>query len=71
MEEGDQIAIDIPACKIELLVDGDTLAKRKAAWTPHPPRCQEGVLGLYTGSAASPMLGGYMDNQIVQGEETR
>lgn len=81
VEEGDLIRIDIPNRELSIVgVQGQekspaeiegVLAKRKAAWTPRPPRYQEGVLGLYTGSAASPMLGGYMDNQIVQGEETR
>lgn len=34
VEEGDQISIDIPQRKLELLVDEETLAQRKANWKP-------------------------------------
>ena len=34
VEEGDQISIDIPRRKLELLVDEETLAQRKANWKP-------------------------------------
>ena len=47
VEEGDQIAIDIPSCKIELLVDDDTLAARKAAWTCPEPKINTGYLARY------------------------
>jgi len=47
VEEGDQIAIDIPACKIELLVDDETLAARKAAWVCPEPKIKTGYLARY------------------------
>ena len=47
VEEGDQIAIDIPACKIELLVDDATLAARKAAWSCPEPKIKTGYLARY------------------------
>lgn len=34
VEEGDQISIDIPQRKLELLVDEETLAQRKVNWKP-------------------------------------
>lgn len=34
VEEGDQISIDIPQRKLELLVDEETLAQRQANWKP-------------------------------------
>jgi dihydroxy-acid dehydratase len=47
VEEGDQILIDIPNKKIELLVDAATLATRRANWRPPPPRIRQGYLARY------------------------
>lgn len=47
VEEGDQIAIDIPHKKLELLVDAATLEQRRARWTPPEPRVKEGFLARY------------------------
>ena len=47
VEEGDPISIDIPACKIELLVDEATLAKRRAAWVCPEPKIKTGYLARY------------------------
>ena len=44
VEEGDAIAIDIPNCKIELLVDEATLAARKAKWVCPEPKVKAGYL---------------------------
>ena len=38
VEEGDEIEIDIPNYSIRLLVDDETLAKRRENWTPPEPR---------------------------------
>jgi dihydroxy-acid dehydratase len=45
--EGDQIAIDIPAKKLELRVDEATLAQRRAQWTAPAARIKEGYLARY------------------------
>ncbi|HAA05720.1 MAG TPA: dihydroxy-acid dehydratase [Syntrophobacteraceae bacterium] len=45
--EGDQIRIDIPNKKIELLVDETTLSKRREHWRPPQPRVQDGYLARY------------------------
>jgi dihydroxy-acid dehydratase len=47
IEEGDQILIDIPARKIELLVDEATLKERRAKWHPPEPRIRGGYLARY------------------------
>ena len=48
IEDGDQIHIDIPNCKIELLVDEGTLATRRAAFKPlQKPVPKGGYLGRY------------------------
>ena len=61
VEEGDQIAIDIPACKIELLVDGDTLAKRKAAWVCPEPEIKTGYLARYAKLVTSAARGAVLE----------
>ncbi|MCD8374617.1 MAG: dihydroxy-acid dehydratase [Oscillospiraceae bacterium] len=47
VEEGDEIAIDIPNCKIELCVPDDELARRRAAWVCPEPKIKTGYLARY------------------------
>jgi len=47
VEEGDIISIDIPACKIELKVSDEELARRKAAWVCPEPKVKTGYLARY------------------------
>ncbi|MFC7430952.1 MULTISPECIES: dihydroxy-acid dehydratase [unclassified Agrococcus] len=47
VRDGDTIRVDIPAQRIDLLVDGDELASRRAGWEPLPPRYTRGVLAKY------------------------
>ena len=44
---GDEIALDIEARSLELLVDAAELERRRAAWTPPPPRYARGFTRLY------------------------
>jgi len=39
---GDRITVDVPARTIHLEVSDEELARRKAAWTPPPPRYERG-----------------------------
>ncbi len=55
VQDGDRIVVDIPNRTLELHVDDDELARRRAAWKPLPPRFETGVLAKYAklvGSAA-------------------
>ena len=61
VEEGDQIAIDIPNCKIELLVDDATLAERKAKWTPKAPNVTTGYLARYAKLVTSAARGAVLE----------
>ena len=71
VEEGDLIEIDIPARVLRICGIGGqertkeevaaALQERQARWTPKPPRCQRGVLSLFTQNAAPPALGGYLN----------
>ena len=47
VEEGDIISIDIPACKIELKVSDEELARRRAAWVCPEPKVKTGYLARY------------------------
>ncbi|WP_369018054.1 dihydroxy-acid dehydratase [Thermatribacter velox] len=47
IKDGDEILIDIPQRKIELLVDEAELQKRKESFVPPPPRYTRGLLARY------------------------
>lgn len=53
VEEGDMIQIDIPAYKLELLVDDATLQARKAKWQAPEPRAKTGYLARYAAMVSS------------------
>jgi dihydroxy-acid dehydratase len=45
--EGDRVMLDVPNRRLDLLVDDDELARRRAVWQPLPPRYTKGVLAKY------------------------
>lgn len=47
VRDGDTIRVDIPAQRIDLLVDDAELASRREGWEPLPPRYTRGVLAKY------------------------
>ena len=47
VEEGDQIAIDIPGHKVDLLVCDEELAQRRAKWVCPEPKVKTGYLARY------------------------
>lgn len=47
VHEGDIISIDIPACRIELLVTDKELSDRRAAWICPEPKVKTGYLARY------------------------
>jgi dihydroxy-acid dehydratase len=48
VEEGDLIAIDVPAGTVDLKVETDELARRKRNWQPLEPRITKGYLYRYS-----------------------
>ncbi|MDO8362026.1 MAG: dihydroxy-acid dehydratase [Actinomycetota bacterium] len=56
VRDGDQISVDVHELSLDLLVDDNELARRRASWQPNPPRYTTGVLGKYA--------------KLVQGAET-
>jgi dihydroxy-acid dehydratase len=47
VRDGDRIALDVPARRLELLVDDAELARRRAAWRSPAPRFSRGFGALY------------------------
>jgi dihydroxy-acid dehydratase len=55
LRDGDRVRLDVAKGTLDVLVDADELASRRAGFTPLPPRYTSGVLAKYTklvGSAA-------------------
>jgi dihydroxy-acid dehydratase len=48
VQTGDEIEIDVPARRIHLHVGDDEMARRRAAWTPPPPRYPRGYGAMYS-----------------------
>ncbi len=48
VQENDQIEIDIPKRRLELLVPEEELARRRAGWQPRAPAVNSGFLDLYS-----------------------
>ena len=61
VEEGDRIRIDIPAMKLELLVDDAELARRKENWTPREPKVTTGYLARYASMVTSGNRGAILE----------
>ena len=47
IRDGDTIALDVPARRLDLLVDEAELSRRRAAWRPPPRRSGRGYGRLY------------------------
>ena len=61
VEEGDIIAIDIPAGKLELKVDETVLAERRAKWVCPPPNVTKGYLARYAKLVSSANKGAIVE----------
>lgn len=61
VQEGDVIAIDIPACSIELKVPEDELARRRAEWTCPEPKVKTGYLARYAKLVSSADKGAILE----------
>ena len=61
IEDGDQISVDLPARKLDLLVDEDILAKRKATWRARPCKFTRGWLARYECLVSSAARGAVLE----------
>lgn len=57
VEEGDRIRLDIPARRLELLVDEPTLAERRERWRAPEPKIKSGWLARYAKVVTSAYTG--------------
>ena len=48
VKSGDIISADVPARRIHLEVSEDELARRRAAWTSPPKRCERGCGWMFS-----------------------
>jgi dihydroxy-acid dehydratase len=55
------VTIDAEKRLLQLEVSDDELARRRAAWTPPPPRYTSGVLAKYAKVVSSSSLGAVTD----------
>jgi dihydroxy-acid dehydratase len=55
--DGDMISIDIPARKVDLLVDPAVLEQRRKDWKPLEPKITSGILARYRNSVTSASRG--------------
>jgi dihydroxy-acid dehydratase len=61
VREGDPISIDAERRRLDLEVEDGELARRRAAWTPPPPRYTSGVLAKYAKLVSSASRGAVTD----------
>ena len=61
IEEGDIIAIDIPANTISVKVSDEVLAERKAKWQPREPKVTTGYLARYASLVTSGNRGAVLE----------
>ncbi len=59
--EGDTIAIDIPACKIELMVSETELQERREKWVCPQPKIKTGYLARYSRMVTSAAKGAVLE----------
>ncbi len=61
VEDGDSITIDAHTLSLQLNVDDDEIARRRAAWKKPEPRYPRGVLAKFAMNAASASRGAVLD----------
>jgi dihydroxy-acid dehydratase len=55
--DGDEIVIDVPNRRLDMVVEEAELARRRAAWSPPPPRYTRGALEKYARIVSSAAKG--------------
>ncbi len=53
IEEGDRIRVDLPARRLDVLVDDEVMEARRTIWVANPPRYTSGALAKYASLVGS------------------
>ncbi len=61
VQDGDQVRVDLPARRLDLLVEEDEIERRRAAWTPPEPRFTHGWLARYERLVSSAARGAVLE----------
>lgn len=61
VQDGDEIEIDVPNRRLELLVDENTIKERMATWKPVEKPILDGYLNVYKGNSKSAAEGAVVD----------
>ncbi|WP_457418793.1 IlvD/Edd family dehydratase [Roseateles sp. P5_E7] len=61
VQDGDLVALDVPARRLQLLVSDEELARRRAAWTPPAAVATRGYVKLYIDHVQQAHLGADLD----------
>jgi dihydroxy-acid dehydratase len=61
VQDGDEIELDVPNRKLNLLVSEEEMAKRKAAWVPPKPKADRGWSKIYIEHVQQAHLGADLD----------
>jgi dihydroxy-acid dehydratase len=67
VHEGDEIEIDVEAKRLDLLVDAEELARRRAAWSAPAPRYATGVMAKYAALVSSASEGAVTTGRRLEG----
>lgn len=62
VRDGDEILIDIPNRKLDLLISEDEMKSRHQAWTPPEPKVKEGYLARYARLVTSASTGAVFED---------
>ena len=69
VQDGDNIEIDIPGRKLNLLVDADELDRRRSNWVPRQPAIREGFLETYSKIVSQADKGAILEALDVTAQE--
>src|SRR4030042_2483192 len=62
VRDGDEILINIPDRKLDLLISEDEMKSRMDSWTPPEPKVKEGYLSRYAKLVTSAVTGEILKN---------
>jgi dihydroxy-acid dehydratase len=71
VRDGDEIEVDVDRKALDLLVPADELERRRADWSPPPPRYTSGVMAKYAALVSSASEGAVTTGRRLAGSLAR